>query len=216
MGISSERQQLTHANDANDSIKLKQEIKDDIHNGVYTCLKNHATPIYKFNLNVLDDNLGKKLLEELILGNITEKQANLLLEKGAQVNKINLSGKHVIEYLYEKEFFDLVVKCVEHGAVVPRRLFLKCISKSSKKKVGQTNNLRDFKFYDFRLLDAFYKYGCDPLTTEETLQLFSQHVALYDTLKNNNNMSLYLDEDTWIKSFQKRMQLYLKVFNKVI
>ena len=179
----------------------KQSVYEDILNGKYNCSVNPSCiNNYKFNLDILNDELGEKLLNELIIGEIDEKHINLLLERGAQVNKTNLSGKYIIEFLFEREFYDLVIvlwtyaggifKCVEHGSVIPRRLFIRCMTKG---------------FNNPKLLETFYKYGVTPLTTDEILQIYSRFIQMY-------NKSKYLTEEIVIKSFQRRMDMYLILF----
>jgi hypothetical protein len=184
--------------------KLKESLYNDILNGMYTYDVNLNEPIYKFNLEILNDKLGDQLLEQLILGDCNEKELNLLLENGASPQKKSLSGMYVIDYMFEYKFYELVVKCVEHGSTIPREMMLKCLTQNIKK------DFQDLKTYNFRLLETFKKYGCPPLTMEELIQIYKFKIRQIENWKFKN-----FKEDVkyiMLKSFKKNLEIYKMLF----
>lgn len=188
---------------------LKTQLYRDISNGTYTCIYNENAPIYKFNLDILNEDLGSVLLDELIKGDCDEKELNLLLEQGASVNITDLSGKYIIEYLFEYKFYNLVSKCVEHGSNIPRKILIKCIT-SNVRTIGEKIT------YNKMLLNVFNQYKCLPLTTEELVKMYNVFQSIVNRLGkssytyNNKNIKVIA-----LEGFQKRLKMYYKIFSRM-
>ena len=201
MGNDSSKGLLPSAEVEHDLVIAYNECKTDI---LELDDKSNCNNSYIFSMNpeMYNDEASQELLEAVINANNSERQLNLILERRPNPNTKNSLGKYVIEYIFEQEYYNLVIKMLKVGAILPRRILKRCMTGNITYIPWGT---RDIKYYNASIMEA--SKNIERLTKDDLLKMLDskRHRSFKSTDPYLNSPKFRLASITF---FHKKLPLY--------
>ena len=203
---------------------IDEETLDNTYNIIKSYIEkmpNHSNTLINIqssmNPELYDDEASQQLLEAVVSKNMSEKNLNILLERKPNPNTKDSLGKSILEYMFEQEHYELVIKMLCTGAILSKsmlkkclRLFVRCtdtwksyndtiIAAAQNMEVVSKEELLDM-LYRLRNINHYIKYRFTNELVLKGMNNFQRRLELYASKLTNNGNSGYMDKPKPIPS----------------